>query len=683
MAVLAFIVSIVIIVCSLSAHLSFSSGKRAAKAKLNSLGQNTPPKRDMTLTERSALKDKFGFEPSSTEVYEIYGEVSGSTLTNNGVEAELFFTLGGYLVNIPETARPYLQVGDNIAEVAHENDSTWLISLNEVWHVTEDVAEQQMRDLNSEKIDKAEVGQLEESDIEILGKREATPTERQQLKPYSWGIGSMITVLLIMGLFTLLFDPFSPGLAVGVGLLLLPLSYWLFRRIRGAYPTSVSITKMSGKIYGVEFNGDHIRVHFQPPQLTMASSYSYIAPAHWLEPLAEQAQNFVKFEVYPESEKLVSIGRDFSLSAEQPKPKPQFARHISMLIAVLIFFKLVWSMVDMPVFNASLAHLWHERQLVANGVSELLAQQPQVGDGVVLSGPRQCIKGEAHNWDNAGFALCQRFYLLDRALPTISSTEDSVEQTKLAFINSYNKTDLTPQLNSMIYLRLQLVMLQKGEHIAAKSDTRGLDGSYFTAMTELFTPVCDYSKHCPEMKEALIEQWQQLLAELDEPSTCFEYCWQQMVAGEHADAYLIAHKRDTYKLEQAMASVYNDIRQQLIDIDLNRPQPEPAVLVRLTTDTQAPEKIGELYDDLSRRFSIKALTTYREYLNAASHFSGLEGIIIAIETTEQGQVLVLETDLTKQDLMQQWLILGLLVVLLGLALMHIARIVWLKAFQPE
>ncbi|NAW68469.1 MULTISPECIES: IgaA/UmoB family intracellular growth attenuator, partial [unclassified Vibrio] len=420
------IISLIIAIVSLVALISFKAEKDTAKSKLESLPQDLQPTRHTTFAERNALKTKFNFEPKDTQVYEIIGEISKSVLKKNGFATEQFFTINGYLVDIPYTAQPYLQPEENIVEVIYENDEAWLISLNNVWYITEDATEQKNRELNHKKIHNAEIGQLKESNIKITGKREANASEHQQLKPTGLGMGSMIAVLLNMCLFLLLFDSRYPALATATSLFLLPLNYWLFIRMRRAHSKPVMVTKMNGKIYSLEESGDELLVYFQPPQLTMASSYAYYAPIKWKKELERKIDHFVNFEVYPEREKLVSIDKNLSLAADQPEARPQVTPHVSMLIAILIFAQIAFNMVEKPIFDASLQQIWHERKITANGASELLEQHPNIGEKVVLSGHRQCLKTEKNHWDGFDSVLCQRFYLLDHALPTLS-VPDSVE----------------------------------------------------------------------------------------------------------------------------------------------------------------------------------------------------------------------------------------------------------------
>lgn len=677
------IIYLIIAIISLVALIDFKAEKDTAKSKLDSLPQDLQPTRHTTFAERNALKTKFNFEPKDTQVYEIIGEISKSVLKKNGFATEQFFTINGYLVDIPYTAQPYLQPEENIVEVIYENDEAWLISLNNVWYITEDATEQKNRELNHKKIHNAEIGQLKESNIKITGKREANASEHQQLKPTGLGMGSMIAVVLNMCLFLLLFDSRYPALATATSLFLLPLNYWLFIRMRRAHSKPVMVTKMNGKIYGLEESGDELLVYFQPPQLTMASSYAYYAPIKWKKEIERKIDHFVNFEVYPEREKLVSIDKNLSLAADQPEARPQVTPHVSMLIAILIFAQIAFNMVEKPIFDASLQQIWHERKITANGTSELLEQHPNIGEKVVLSGHRQCLKTEKNHWDGFDSVLCQRFYLLDHALPTLS-VPDSIEETKLAFINNYNNANLTPELNANTYYRLTILASLNKQTISARKDIRGLSGRYFKKMTELFAPICDYSVHCPQFKDELTKQWQKLLADLPNPSTCSaEQCWQQMVSDEYETAYLVTHKRETYPLEQAMALVYKEISRQLVDNHLSHPLSEPAVLIHLASATQVPPKLEKLYDQLNAQFGIDGLTTFREYLNQVSNFSEIQGVVISARATADSLELVLETDLTQQDFMQQWLVLALLFVLIGLAAIHFTRMVWLIVPPPK
>ncbi|EGR5064009.1 hypothetical protein C1E47_18555 [Vibrio cholerae] len=57
-------------------------------------------------------------------------------------------------------------------------------------------------------------------------------------------------------------------------------------------------------------------------------------------------------------------------------------------------------------------------------------------------------------------------------------------------------------------------------------------------------------------------------------------------------------------------------------------------------------------------------------------------MVISARATVDSLELVLETDLTQQDFMQQWLVLALLFVLIGLAAIHFTRMVWLIVSPP-
>ena len=117
-------------------------------------------------------------------------------------------------------------------------------------------------------------------------------------------------------------------------------------------------------------------------------------------------------------------------------------------------------------------------------------------------------------------------------------------------------------------------------------------------------------------------------------------------------------------------------------IHLSHPLSEPAVLIHLASATQVPPKLEKLYDQLNAQFSIDGLTTFREYLNEVSNFSEIQGVVISARATAYSLELVLETDLTQQDFMQQWLVLALLFVLIGLAAIHFTRMVWLIVPPP-
>ncbi|WP_434341123.1 IgaA/UmoB family intracellular growth attenuator [Motilimonas cestriensis] len=669
------ILKIGIVIISFIAWLSFRSGKNNAKAQLDHLGDAIKPLRTLTDEESEALASKFEFSPTNHDVYEFTGPIEGESLSTNGSVTDTYYSIAGFLVSIPESALPYLQPGDNVAEVAHENDSTWLISLNNAWHISADVAEHQTRDLNSEKIEQAALGKLKDSDIEIVGKRDATAKEILMLMPYSYGIGSMLSLLLICGLFAILVNFFEPAIAVGISLLLLPLSYWLLARIRRSHPNQLSITKMNGQIHEVETFDKGIMVHFQPPQLTMATSYSYIAPLSWEGQLPRDG--FVNFEVSPKSDLLVSLGNNLSI-ANNPM-KPQIARHVSMLAGVLVFLGVLYYSVNIPIFKASIAHLWHERQVTAADASSLNDQGVGIGDALVLSGHRQCLS-VADSWNVASY-FCQQFYYLDQAPASNPMTPALVAINQ--FLTQYQTVDITPQVSDALYSRLQLMFLYSQDTLAPQREIMGFSADFFPSMVALVEPVCEYSTYCADFKEEAALLWQDYLADVGEPQSCeTAACWQQMQQDNPLEDVYVQHVRKLQGFYQALNKLHQDLGQQLLKQQFERPTPSPLLLVELTSNTQIPEQAGELYAQLLRDMDSNDLNAFKTSLADAEQFDALKGIVLAVTQTEQGQKLLLNTDLTKQDLLQQLFILALLLVLIGLALMHLIRIVWLKFLQP-
>ncbi len=679
MAEAAIILKVIVILISIFAWISFKSEKSDATKKLSELGDTVAPRRDLRPNEFEAFKDKYNIDPDNKDVYELIGEINVSSISTNNQVTEKYFTIGGYKVTIPDSAVASIQPGDNLAEVVLFNKEAWLISLNQAWYVQTDQQEIQTLEENKEQIASAKVGKLQGSELEVIGERQATPSEVQQVHPYSKGIGSMLTVLLIAGAFYIAFTPLDPIIASVIALILLPFSYWLFRNITRKHNSDVKITRMRGAINWVEdINDSTIKVHFDAPKLdmitqfpTLGSNFGYLAPASWKEKLPVETVS--RFEIANEQQMMVSIGHDLSLTKDQPKPKAQIARHISMLIGVSLFLALIVGIADMTLLKTSVYHVFAGRGYEIASASELKQTPLLLGDKLTLSGQRDCLPEETQPYT----AYCQQFYYQDQASMTVSSGQGPAEI--LSFFDQYDARVFYPIVSEATYSRLRLLMLYSGEQLDDRRNIREYTTEHFQAIAKLTDDVCRFSEQCAPFKQQVIQLWQSMLEDRDPAEHCTqEVCWQQMLSNDLASDTWLDNQRNLYQYDNKLSAFLDDLRITWLTQEFSQGTPSSELLIKLTSSTYADQELGSALQALNEHLDSETVADVKASLMNAKQFNQLTGIVTKISQDSGQTTIELNTDITRADLLKQLLLVIILIILTGLILLHLGRILVLK-----
>ncbi|MEI6897258.1 MAG: IgaA/UmoB family intracellular growth attenuator [Psychromonas sp.] len=673
--------NIFVLIISFAAWSSYKSEKKEAKNKLTELGDSIAPKRTLENDELEAIKQKYNIDPDDRVVYELFGEVGGSSLSANGAVTEKYFTIDGYKVSIPDSANLFLFPEENQVEVLLFDQETWLISLNGIWNIKQDLEDQHTKEKNAELITTATRGKLEGEELEVLGQRKANDSELHQLNPYGKGLGSLFFVLLIAVIFSIAFSPTSPRLACIIALILIPFSYILFRRITRKHNSDINITIMQGAIKWIEdVDKKHIMVHFDNHKLehvanytVISSNYSYMAPVSWKDRL--QLETNMRFEVASEQKRLVSFGYGISLEKEQPKV--QFSRHISMLIGISLFLALVLSMMDWTLVNTSVNQVFSGKTYEVTSSAELKEKHLFPGDQITLSGQRSCLLAKP----KLGIDYCQEFYYLNRSNSDTGSGQSEI----LSFFDNSDDNTFFPIVSVGTYMQLQIMAFYSKEQVFTRKRIIEYTADNLTQIAKLTDTVCQFSKECQPYKEQVIILWQNLISDLTIPETCKpDECWQQMLAdNKQVYGYYLQNRADHWSYTDSLRLFQKDLRSIYIKQEFELIPLNSTMLISVTLLNDAEHNTGEGLEKLQRRLNSTSIEKVKLAIEKSQSVDKLTGILTRISTKDGTTYIELNTELTKSDLFHQMFLVMLLLTLICLIIMHIIRIMALKYSNPN